>query len=456
MSKAFKFQKAVTATADSKLNNKVFKQLWHRFCFTKSEIFLKNGAPHTFTIGNVNLPTIPDGKEYALTVTENGVAVVGADYNGLMRGMISLLMKIDYISLNGANEEFKIEAVTETSNYCIKNRMIHICIFPETDIYFIKKLIRLSAVCQYTHIVLEFWGMLKYDCLKELSWEQAFTKDDVRELIVEARELGIEPIPMFNQLGHATASRLSFGKHVVLDQNPALQDLFTPDGWAWNIDNPKVLELLRKVRIELYELFGKGEYIHLGCDEAFYYTKCNETRHKLPDFLKQLTDDVVSEGRRPMVWMDMMLEKGKFENCTANCPADEVEKMQGSLNPKTVMVDWQYDVKKAPIPTLLSLKDTNHDVIGASWLGTENIKAHIKTVSENNLFGIMVTTWHTLRGEMYGITEAAKKFGAVFFPWSVNSGLLELPATLFRRLSFEGNNYEQSGWLKNQINMYWQ
>jgi hypothetical protein len=132
--------------------------------------------------------------------------------------------------------------------------MIHICVFPENDLYFIKKLIRLSALCQYTHIVIEFWGMLQYDCLKELAWPHAFTKAQAQELIDECRELGIEPIPMFNMFGHATGSRECYGKHVVLDQNPTLQYLFTPDGWGWDITSEEVFALLKQVRQELYDL----------------------------------------------------------------------------------------------------------------------------------------------------------------------------------------------------------
>ena len=169
MNDFFKFGKTIEATTDTQLHNLTFKKLWNSFCFTKSEIVLKKGAKNTFVIGNIALPILKDNKEYALSVTENGIAVVGADYNSLMRGIASLLMKIDYICLESENPEFKIRTIEETSNYHIKNRMIHICVFPETDLYFVKKLIRLAAICQYTHIVLEFWGMLKYDCLKELA-----------------------------------------------------------------------------------------------------------------------------------------------------------------------------------------------------------------------------------------------------------------------------------------------
>lgn len=441
----------ISVVADQKMNNETVKKLWNSFCLTLGEIHFEKGENFTFRLGSTPLPTLQAGKEYVLTVDEKGAAIVGKDYGGLLRGFISLLMKIEQ-----EGTAFKIRTITEESDYKIANRMLHICVFPENNLYFIKKLIRLAALCQYTHIVIEFWGMLQYDCLKELAWPNAFSKNQAKELIKECRELGLEPIPMFNQLGHATACRVKYGKHVVLDQNPTLARLFTPDGWAWNIHSDEVRTLLKKIRNELYELFGEGEYMHVGCDEAYYYTRCDEERHKLPAFLKELTDEVVEEGRRPMVWMDMMLERDRYNQkvrAYATCPADEVEIMQNALNPATVMVDWQYDMKEVPIEPLLSLKDNIRDAMGAPWYEKENYNAYVDTIVEHNMFGIMMTTWHTLSEQIFSILGCAKKCGAVTFPWSEFSGVREETATLLRRVSFEGNTYEDCGWKNLQINI---
>ena len=321
-----------------------------------------------FTIGSTAPPALDEGKEYAITVDENGVAVAGKDYGGLMRGFFALIMKIEQM-----NNQFVIGFAEEQSKYILQNRMIHICVFPENDLYFIKKLIRLSALCQYTHIVIEFWGMLKYDCMSELAWPHAFAKEQAKELIDECRDLGTEPIPMLNQLGHASASRVRYGKHVVLDQNPKLQRLFTPDGWAWNIESEEVKRLLARVRHELYELFGEGEYMHVGCDEAYFISRNAALRQQLPTYLKELTDEVESEGRRPMLWMDMLLEKGVYQNCYTVGEKDEVEKIRNATALSTVFVDWQYDCAEIPIPTLHSLKDCKRDVIGAPWFNPKII-----------------------------------------------------------------------------------
>lgn len=449
MNKPFLIAEKTVATADPRMDNETLRNLWRGFTLTVGALSFEKGEPCTFRLGNTPLPPLPEGKEYALRVDEQGAAVIGKDYGGLMRGVFSLMMKIEC-----QEERLMIKAVAEESAYTIRNRMLHICVFPENDLYFIKKLIRLAAVCQYTHLVIEFWGMLQYDCLKELAWPHAFTKEQAEELIQECRDLGIEPIPMFNQLGHASGCRIKYGKHVVLDQNPRLQHLFTPDGWAWNIESPAVKALLKAVRKELYDLFGQGEYIHIGCDEAYFYTHCDEKRKLLPAFLKELTDAVAAEGRRPMVWMDMMLERDKYNQkvrAYATCAPEEVELLQGSLNPATVMVDWQYEMTEAPIEPLLSLKGNIRDAMGAPWFEPKNYAAYAKTIADHGFFGIMMTTWHTLKEKMPCILGCAKECGAVTFPWSACGRLDAETASLLRRLSFEGNTYADSGWSKEQI-----
>lgn len=446
----FALSRNIKVIANKRMDNGTVKKFWKSFCLGNGELEITPVDDFVFIIGNADLPELTDGKEYALKVNENGIAVVGRDYSGLMHGFMAMLMKIEYT--DGA---LYIAYAEEESRYIIKNRMIHICVFPENDLYFIKKLIRLSALCQYTHIVIEFWGMLKYDCLDELSWSHAFTKDEARELIAECRDLGIEPVPMFNQLGHATASRLCYGKHVVLDSNPTLQHLFTPDGWAWDIESEEVWLLLKKVRAELYEVFGEGEYIHIGCDEAYYFTRNDEKRKKLPDFLNRLTSEVAKEGRRPMLWMDMLLSAEQFKNvgfrAYATAKSDEAEALQDSLHPSSVMVDWQYNAKTYPVNTLLSLKDHRCDTVAAPWYDESNYNVMIDTVANYGLYGVMLTTWHTLKEKMPSILGCAKKCGASTFSWSGYSGNHQETATMLRRISFEGNSYVDCGWSKYQI-----
>lgn len=170
-----------------------------------------------------------------------------------------------------------------------------------------EKNLRLAGVMQYTHVVLEYWGTLRYDCLKELAWPQAFDKTFAKDMAREIREMGMEAIPMLNHLGHASACRVSGGKHVVLDQNPRLAPLFSPDGWSWNAESSKVQELLAAVRRELYDIYPDAKYIHLGCDEVYSYERGEEDQRKMRVFMTALLAQVSAEGKTPMIWGDMLL-----------------------------------------------------------------------------------------------------------------------------------------------------
>ena len=454
----FKYGTSVKAYADSRMTENITsKNLWKCCSCDCSELEMVKGEDLTFVIGEVSVPCLEENSEYAIRVTENGVAIRGKDYNGLLRGFSALCLKIGYKDLHKGKESFYIPDAEYQGKYKISNRMIHFCVFPETDYEIIRKYIRLAGIMQYTHVVLELWGMIKYDCLAELSWDNAFTKDQVKELVAEIRGFGMEPIPMFNQLGHATASRSCSGKHVVLDRNPRLSYLFTPDGWSWDVSSDEVFALLKAVRKELCEVFGVGEYFHIGCDEAYFYVRSDEHRKLLPGYLKKLTDEVVKEGRRPMMWMDMLLPPMGDGYCTFAKP-EEADMLNSSINPATVAVDWQYDVNTAPLKSSLYLKDKGFDVMGAPWFNYGNIKAHVATVCDNNLFGIMETTWHTVPTKIHSIVFCAKNCGAATFDWATtgDTSLMvfgEETATLLRKVAFETLPYELCGWLKDQVTL---
>ena len=125
--------------------------------------------------------------------------------------------------------------------------------------------------------------------------------------------------------------------------------------------------------------------------------------------------------------------------------------MINALSKGSVMVDWQYNIKTAPIPSSVDLASHGYDLIGAPWYDPANYKAHVQTVRDNDLFGVMLTTWHTLKSYMHSILGCAKEMGAVSHVWSEYSGLREETATLLRCVSLEGNSYTDSGWSKYQI-----
>ena len=454
MKEKFVFGDSLTVYADKNLCFDELSTLTWGFCGKNIKCEIKEGNDNEIRIGDADIINLDNGDEYTLNITETGVAVKGKDRNCLMRGYMSFLMSIVQKSPVDNKPVFNSTCTSVHGKFLTGNRMAHICIFPETTFVMFRKLVRLCAVLQYTHIIIEFWGMLKYDCLKELSWPSGFEKSQVKEIIEEAKNLGIIPVPMFNHFGHASQSRGLNGKHVVLDQNPSLAYLFTPDGWAWDIESEDTYILLANIRKELYELFGEGEYIHLGCDEAYIYGHGYTSHDKVASFFKRITDECITEGRTPMLWGDMFLCRNEISNSTGcSCNAKTTENamlIRSSINKNTIITDWHYDVFEASWETSALLKKEGFKTMCCPWFKRDNIKAASNTVKNLELFGIVQTTWHVLSARMYMLFECAKQCGAIFpeeLSYSIDGMIM---ATLMRKISFENYSYEDTGFAAYQ------
>ena len=207
------------------------------------------------------------------------------------------------------------------------------------------------------------------------------------------------------------------------------------------------------MRLELYDLFGPGEFIHIGCDEADYYILNEDTRKDIGNYLGALTREVASEGRRPMMWMDMLLEEvpESSPRYFGTATAEEVVERRSKLAPETVCIDWQYIPKQKPVESLTSLIDCGHDVIGAPWYIDYGFKNMIDTIEQYDMYGVMMTTWHVLCNETPQLIEFARYLNISLFPWEGSCKPFYVASSILRRVSFDGCTYEQTGWKQKQI-----
>ena len=454
MKEKFNFGDSLKIIADKELCFDELSTLTRGFCGKNIKCTVKAGQENQIKIGDADVIPLCENDEYTLNITKTGVAVNGKDKNCLMRGYMSFLMSVTIQPPVDGKSAFSANCTVVHGKFLTENRMAHICIFPETSFIMFRKLVRLCAVLQYTHIIIEFWGMLKYECLKELSWPCGFEKNKVKEVIDEAKQLGIIPVPMFNHFGHASQSRALNGKHVVLDQNPSLSYLFTPDGWAWDIEREETYTLLAKIRNELYELFGEGEYIHLGCDEAYIYGHGYTSHDNIAAFFSRITNECVEECRTPMLWGDMFLCRNEISepvgySCNAKTNEDAL-RIRSAINKKTIITDWHYDVYKGLWETSALLKKEGFKTMCCPWFKENNIRSATDTVKELELFGVIQTTWHVLSARMYMLYDCAKLTGT-YIPENLTYSPNRIAvATLLRKISFENYLYKDTGFTSYQ------
>lgn len=453
---SFVFSGKASAKAHKCLNKDVIKEFWFGHTYRTGELEIEETNELVFVVGEAEALPL-EGYLYSINITEKGIALTAATETGLINGFMILIDRINMAGFDGKTLEIAACEIKEKA--IVKNRMVHFCVFPETELWELQKYIRLSGACKYSHIVLEFWGMLKLDALKEIAWDCGYTKEEIAPLVKEARDLGMEVIPMINHWGHAPSSRVMHGKHVVLDQNPALQKYFTDTGWGWSIENRETRDLLKKIRDELIEVCGEGKYFHIGCDEAYDFDWSKEAQEKFCEYINEVTEDLVASGRRPIMWGDMLVYKAPEFNpkngYVAFAPNKETEEfMLSNISKKVVIADWQYWAKEAPVETVFVFKKAGFDVMPAPWdcSDAEN-QSCIDTAKEDGVFGIMHTTWHTLTRGLPHVTRV----GIGCFEAKKPCGGAELAAKTaekLRKVYFAKGDYEKAGWSKKQIGIY--
>ena len=288
----------------------------------------------------------------------------------------------------------------------------------------------LCGMMKCSHIILEFWGMYRYHCCPNLAWKDAYTDREIRPLILLANAMGMEVVPMLNHMGHASAGRVHYGKHSALDTDLTLAPYFEDDGWCWCTSNPKTLSLLAACRRELTDLCGEGKYFHIGFDEAYNFGHCDRCRKQDPhlllkEHLLRTCEDIVSLGRRPIMWADMMLDVKKFDPEKYFLSSSAGKDFRRELPKEIIMADWQYRCADEDFKTSLELKNDGFDVLSCPWDFFENVHAAAQTVRDGKLFGMIATTWHTLKeliwlipyagDEMWGSPEEHGRFHGEFY-----------------------------------------
>ena len=433
------------------------RQLWRRFSCDACELDLTGGGDgYRFAIGACDAER-NEGDSYAINAQPDGVAVAAKDGVSLMNGICTLAQLICPEDLTEGRESFYISSARVHDAPSIPFRAVHFCIFPDTKLYNIEKAIHLAGFLKMTHVILEFWGTFRFDCEQTLSWkDRSFSKTELGPLINLIKSYGMEAIPMSNQFGHATQSRVAYGRHVVLNRDPRLSRLFEPDGWTWCLSNPDTYRLLTEMRAELIDFCGEGGYFHLGFDEAYSFATCDLCRKRVPhellaEFLNRLAEDVCKTGRRPIVWHDQFLRRSDLGEgpIVANGDNQNTSAALDLLDRRIIMADWQYDYRNGFNKTTAVLMEKGFDTVVCPWDDLENIRSLASDANRLGAYGIILTTWDRLPNWLRNAPVAA---GYAWNGGAEDSGLSHTEsACLIRRLYDAGGRYEESGWNMNEV-----
>ena len=335
---------------------------------------------------------------YSIDIDNNGIVI---EANGFfaVHHAFKTLRQMSEKQRDGNGEVFAHCKIKDSATIAL--RAIHLCVFPERTLAVLEKYLRMASFYKFNYVFIELFGTFPFKSHPEFCFaNETVDRKKLKELIKLCKQLGLTPIPQFNVLGHAPQARLLTGKHVVLNSNPELADVFEPTGWSYCMSSAKGEKILKDLISELCEFYENPPFFHLGCDEAYDKATCYKCRHQkaselFAQHIKKLTDHLIEKhNARPIIWHDMLLDKTdpRWKNQEAN-GTTEFAKVIDVLDKRVIIADWQYS-QRNEYPTSVYFKSKGFDTVVSPWTNQHGIYVLAKSVAQNNLFGYLGTTWH--------------------------------------------------------------
>lgn len=251
-------------------------------------------------------------------------------------------------------------------------------------------------------IVMEWEATYPYQNHGTLSNAKAYSREEVREFIRHCDSLGIEVIPLQQCFGHIEYI-LRHDRYARLrEDNKEISQVCPLKTSA----TPKLFtELFR----DLSSMHNSG-YIHIGGDETYLLGHCPACKEKVQkegisklytDYIRSMYDIVISLGKKPVIWADMILKHPEALN---------------ELPKEVVLVDWNYGWERNYFGNIDNIIKSKYTIWGApsirshpdDWYLTcwekhfNNLKDFIPFAREEGYSGMIMTSWST--SGLYGFT----------------------------------------------------
>ncbi len=345
----------------------------------------------------------PDG--YHLKTSERQIEIEYADLNGL-RNALRTLRQIAEPERGRTISGYLVPQMQIKDYPAASFRGIHLCLFPETEMIEVEKMIRLAAYFKLNYVILESFGVYPFECEPDFCWpDTRFSRDDFRRLVQLGKTLGVTLCPALNLVGHAPwALGSKSGKFAVLNFHPEYAPLYEPDGWCWCFSNPETRKILARFINELCDVFDNPPYFHVGCDEAESMACCSvcaqsETYRLLRDHLLAFHDQLSKRNVRMMLWHDMLVarEDPRWAGFMASGLACHgTAELYKELPRDIVICDWEYErviPEDRDFRVAQFFSQNGFDALLCSWRDVPVTVRMGKSVRLNHFFGMLGTTW---------------------------------------------------------------
>lgn len=195
---------------------------------------------------------------------------------------------------------------------------------------YLKRWLTDLASCGYNTIIWELEDGIEWETVPEARQPDALTKDEFRDVLGHARNLGLENIPLLQTLGH--------GEYVLQHDRYRHLRAHPDDITQYDPLHPEVVPLLNAWIQEYIELFGDVRYFHIGADEARQLGFVQQSDRNVDGLsvsqifmrhVNSMSKPLIDQGITPIIWADMVLHHHQA--------IDE-------LSREVMLFDWMYDI----------------------------------------------------------------------------------------------------------------
>jgi len=336
----------------------------------------------------------PDSREsYKIKITNNNVRITAPSSTGLFYAVQTLRQMVE-----GTGDKAILPAaeMEDWPSLAYRGFMMDMSHSQLPKIEEIKHQIDFLASWKANQYYFYSEGSIELDGYPLLMPDARYTKDQVKDIIAYGKERHIDVIPNMELYGHL---------HDLFRLEHYSDMAVLPHGGEFKLNDPRIKPLLEDWVAQISQIFP-SPFFHIGFDETrlieLEAKKINRPAEEVYlEMLKLTTDIVEKQGKRPMVWADMLQ---KFPSIIPR------------ISPKAIAVPWHYD----------PLTDAQYEQMLGPFA-----KANIDMIVQSAIMNYcwFVPDFETSFNNHDALIKAGKKYNGIGF---INSGWTDDIMTIMR------------------------
>lgn len=254
-------------------------------------------------------------EEWCLRIGEGKIAIAAGSQVGLRYAVTALLQMAFYASMRGTEDaDLDCGTVKDVPRFGYRGFLLDSVRHfqkPATICKFLRLLAANRINKFHWHLTDNQGWRLPSTVAAKVSGhgtadEGCYSKEDLKEIVGLATELGIQIIPEIDVPGHSKLLLAAYPEYACGNK----------PSYEFCIGNPKSMDFIKSIYDELMELFPDSPVIHVGGDEAETagWEQCPVCQKALKDrglktmrqlenaFMAELCQYIASKGRHPMIW----------------------------------------------------------------------------------------------------------------------------------------------------------